>query len=188
MVSADNGVVKVDDTYYNQYEVQVSTEESYTVNIKASGTDDTLAKGSLYGFAPTGDDLYDNNKGFVNLSATKKYTDKDVTIDGTAYDASTVYVKEYDEADQLLTYYTAKGSKDSDGAFTNPTGVTTKAVADDVVITYVDVASDTAGDEIGINPFDSVSGYANVLILVDGDGVISHIVVESSGEGNVFKK
>ena len=162
IVSADKGVVKVDDTYYNQYEVQVSTEESYTVNIKASGSDDTLAKGSLYGFAPTGDDLYDNNTGFVNLSAGKKYTDQKVTIDGTAYDASTVYVKEYDEADQLLTYYTAKGSKDSDGAFTNPTGVTTKAVADDVVITYVDVVNDVAGDEIGINPFDAVSGYANV--------------------------
>ena len=59
-------------------------------------------------------------------------------------------------------------------------------MADDLVIVYVNVDKDTSGDEIGINSFDSVTGYLNAIILVNSDGVISHVVVETSGTDNVF--
>ncbi|HIY05918.1 MAG TPA: S-layer homology domain-containing protein, partial [Candidatus Evtepia faecigallinarum] len=186
IVSASNGVVEFDDVEYNQYTV-VSNETTYTVNIEENGgTDDSLTKGNIVAFAPTTDDLYDDNTGFVVLSAAKKYIDQKKNIDGTDYIVSTVWVKNYDESEALLSYYTAKGTKDGDGAYTAPTGLTTKAVADDVTIVYVDVDNDTAGDAINVNAFDAMTGYANAIILVDGDGVISHIVVETSNEANIF--
>ena len=43
-----------------------------------------------------------------------------------------------------------------------------------------------AGDEIGITSYNAQTGYANALILVNTDGVISHIVVETSGEGEIW--
>ena len=185
IVSASNGIVEFDDVEYNQY-VVTSNGDSYTVNIEDGASNDTLAKGDVVAFAPSSDNLYSDNTGFVVLSAAAAYTDQAKTIDGTSYTASTVYVKSYDESEGLLTYYTGKGTADGDGAYTNPTGITTKAVADDVTIVYVNVDGDTAGDEIGVSAFDAMTGYANVIILVDTDGVISHMVVETSNEGDVF--
>ena len=185
IVTADNGVVKYDDVAYNQF-VVASNDKTYTVNIEDGASNDTLTKGNVIAFAPSSDDRYNDNTGFVVLSNASEYTNSSKNIDGTSYTASTVYVKSYDESEQLLTYYTGKGSADSDGAYTNPTGVTTKAVADDVTIVYVDAKNDVAGDQIGVNAFDAMTGYSNVIILVNTDGVISHIVVETSNEANVF--
>ncbi|MGN8897919.1 S-layer homology domain-containing protein [Flavonifractor sp. HCP28S3_F3] len=185
IVTGDNGVVKFDDVAYNQYTV-ASNDKTYTVNIEDAASNDTLTKGNVVAFAPSSDDRYNNNTGFVVLSNASEYTDVVKTIDGTNYTTSTVYVKSYDESEKLLTYYTGKGVADGDGAYTNPTGVTTKAVADDVTIVYVNTKADTAGDQIGVGAFDAMTGYSNVIILVNSDGVISHIVVETSNEANVF--
>ena len=185
IVSASNGVVKFDDVAYNQY-VVASNGDNYTVNIEDGGSNDTLTKGNIVAFAPSSDDLYSDNTGFVVLSGTG-LENASKTIDGTSYTVSTIYVKSYDESEGLLTYYTKRGDKDSDGAYTSPEGITTKAVSDDATIVYVDVDNDAAGDEIGVNAFDSMSGYQNAMILVDTDGVISHIVVETSNTNHIYQ-
>ena len=105
-------------------------------------------------------------------------------MDGTTYTADVVAVKEYDESDKLLTYYTSTSGSASTG-YTG-SGITTKAVADDVTIVYVDVKNDAAGSEIGVNAFDGVTGKMNAIIVENSDHVITHIIVETSGEGNVY--
>ena len=178
IVTADNGTVKIDDDYYKQYTI-ASNSDTYTVNVKSG----TLTKGSIYGFAPASDNLYDNASELVVLSDASSYANTTKSIDGTAYSVSTVAVKEYNENDGLLSYYTA--TTGSAGNYTGSGSIYTKAVADDAVIVYVDVDNDTAGDEISINAFDGITGYLNAIIVVDDDEIVA-VIVETSGEANVY--
>ncbi len=181
IVTEDVGYVKIDDTGYNQYKIWAG--EEYTVNIEDGASNDTLAEGTIYGFAPSADDLYDDNTDFASVSKSDLSS---VTVDGSTYKADVVWVDSYDESEQLLTYFESAGSQDSDGVYPGATKVT-KAVADDVVITYVDVDNDAAGDEVGVETGRwAQTGYADAIIIMDDDGVITHIIVESSGEGNVY--
>ncbi|WP_417084259.1 S-layer homology domain-containing protein [Evtepia gabavorous] len=175
IVTDANGKVKVDDTYYNQY-IIASNDETYTVNVKLG----TLTEGKIVAFAPTTDNLYDTAGDFAVLS-NQSLTN--ITIDGSNYAADVVAVKDYDENDQLLTYYTS--TKKGNDTYVGE-NVTTKAVADDVTIVYVDVDNDTAGDEIGVPSFDGVTGYMNAIVVMDDDNVITHIIVETSGEANIY--
>ena len=43
---------------------------------------------------------------------------------------------------------------------------------------YVNRADKKAGDDIGINKYDEVNGYANAMIIVDSDGKIEGIIVD----------
>ena len=88
IVTADNGTVKIDDDYYKQYTI-ASNSDTYTVNVKSG----TLTKGSIYGFAPASDNLYDNASELVVLSDASSYANTTKSIDGTAYSVSTVAVK-----------------------------------------------------------------------------------------------
>ena len=189
IVSAKNDTVKVGDDTYNQYTV-TSNSQTYTVKIEVSGDDGTtVVKGNIVAFAPSSDELYDNDDDFEVLSndtAVTTLTDK--VIDGTTYEYATVLVKDYIEKDGLVTYCTAPGSPDVDGAYTSPTGGGTLALADDCVIVYVNVKDDTAGEETGITKFDAQTGKYNAIILVNSDNVISHIVLETSGKDDVFAK
>ena len=185
IVSASNGVVKIGDDYFNTYSV-VNNKETYTVQIQDGAANDTLTKGNVVAFAPSSDNQYDDNTGFIVLSANDVYADTAKTIDGTTYTVSTVYVKEYNESDKTLSYYTGKGTADGDGAYTAPTGLKTAGVDDDVVIYYVNADDDKAGDEIGVNEFNAQTGYANAIILVNSDSAVEYIVVETSDEANIF--
>ena len=180
IVSAVNGTVKIGDDFYTQYLV-ANNKQTYTVNI-ATGT---LTKGNVVAFAPTSDDKYDNASAFTVLSGSAK-TNATYTIDSDTYTVSTVLVKEHNEADSTLSFYTAKGTADGDGAYTAPTGLTAKGIKDNALIVYVDVDKNAAGDEIGITSYNAQTGYANALILMNSDGVITHIVVETSGEGDIW--
>ena len=183
IVTASNGVVEFDDVEYNQYTV-ASNGTNYTVNIERDGSGDTLTKGNIVAFAPTADEKYEDNTGFVVLSGSGM-DETAKTIDGTSYDVSTVYVKNYDEAEGLLTYYKNRGTA-VDGVYPGA-NIVTKAVSKDVTIIYVDIDNDTAGDEIGVNAFDGMSGKQNAMILEDNDNVITHIIVETSGEGHIYQ-
>ena len=185
IVSADNGKVKIGDDCFNKYSV-VNNKETYTVQIQDGEAHDTLTKGKVVAFAPSSDNQYDDNTGFIVLSADDVYTDTNKTIDGTTYAVSTVYVKEYNESDKTLSYYTGKGTADGDGAYTAPTGLKTAGVDDDVVIYYVNVDDNKAGDEIGVNEFNAQTGYANAIILVNSDSAVEYIVVETSDEADIF--
>ena len=85
-----------------------------------------------------------------------------------------LFVKEYDEAGQILSYYTGAGSV-SDGVYPG-TGLTTKAVDEDVQIVYVDAEDNTAGSEIGVNAFDGVTGKANVVVVFEDNNTSKPIV------------
>jgi ribosomal 50S subunit-recycling heat shock protein len=185
IVSDDYGQVKIGDDFFNKYSV-VNNKETYTVQIQDGADYDTLTKGNVVAFAPSSDNQYDDNTGFIVLSAKNVYTDTKKTIDGTTYTVSTVYVKEYNESDKTLSYYTGKGTADGDKAYTAPTGLKTAGVDDDVVIYYVNADDDKAGDEIGVNEFNAQTGYANAIILVNSDSAVEYIVVETSDEANIF--
>ena len=165
IVTGANGRVKIDDAYYYQYTV-ASNSDSYTINIPSNTV---IATGDLVSFEPTSDDTY------ANSDLTK--------ITGTA-----VYVKEYSESDGTLTYFT--GVTGSDGNYVGDTATqNTLALDDDCVIIYVDADGDAAGSEIGVNSFDSVTGYKNAAIVTKttSDGtVITAIFVETSNECDIL--
>ena len=160
-----NGRVKIDDSYYYQYNV-ASNSDSYTINIPGN---DVIAAGDLVSFEPTSDNTY------ANSDLTK--------ITGTA-----VYVKEYSESDGTLTYFTAVTGED--GNYTGDSATqNTLALDDDCAIIYVDADGDAAGSEIGVNGFDSVTGYKNAAIVTKttSDGtVITAIFVETSNECDIL--
>ena len=162
IVTANKGVVEIGEgEYYNQYTVWTGAES--TVNILASGKNDTLSVGDLVKYNPTSDNTYSDNTVFTRNGAI-----------GTK-----IYVKSYDESEKLLTYFTSVEKKD--GAYVGTGSAVTKAVADDVKIIYVNADGNKAGDEIGINAFDSINGYANAMIITDDDGIVTTVLVETSG-------
>ena len=176
IVSESNGTFEIDNTEYSRYTV-ASNDDNYIVNLKTG----SLTMGDIVAFAPSADEEYTVSD-FTVLSSDDAYTDEEKSIDGSTYTVSTVAIKNQPE-DDLLTYYTSTTGDDDSYTGENET---TKAVADDVVVTYVDVDNDAAGEEIGITGFDTVTGYLNAIIVVDGDGVICSIIIETSGEDNIF--
>ena len=161
MVTADNGTVKVDGNVYTSYTLW-TTDGEKTVNVKDGVK---LTVGNIYKYEPTADNTYGDV--FVDEVGTK------------------VAIKSYEEADKLLTYMTGRtGDKPENFSFANAT-TETKAVADDLTVLYLNCKDNEAGDEIGINSYDEVNKWYNALIITDTDGVITHIVIETSGEADV---
>ena len=164
IVTADNGIVKNDDTPYTVYTLW-TTDGEKTVNVKSG----TLDKGDLYKFEPTADGYYDTADTFKQNF-------------GTA-----VAIKDYNESEKLLTYYTTRTGSAAPNATWG--GETTKAVADDVKVLYVNQKDNKAGEEIGINTFDDVKDLFNAVIVMKGTtgddaNVISTIIIETSNEVN----
>lgn len=168
MIIADNGVVAIDEDEYRQFVVW--TGEEITINLDDADT--TLKAGDYVVF---------------DESTTATYSEDDVkaleTVSGTRT-VTNVAVKEYSSSDAILSYYTKVTLSGSvyEGAEAD---LKTAAMDDDAVIIYVDRDGKAAGDEIGVNPFDTSTGYANVKMVTDKDGVIIALLVETSGECNV---
>lgn len=168
IVTGGNGVVEIDSDYYNSYTVKNETD-SYTVYMDGS----TLSTGALVGFDKASDDIY---------------VASDVTVyTGTTFDATNglaVRVKSYSESDQTLTYYTTVSG--SAGAYVGGSP-TTVALDDDCIIAYVDADDDAAGENVGINAFDGITGYKNALLVKDSStSKVVAILVESSGDANIL--
>ncbi len=159
MVTADNGTVKVDDTPYTNYTLW-TTDGEKKVNVKTGGT---LTVGTIYKYEPTADETY-------------------ASTDFKAHGGTAVAIKNYDEADGLLTYLTERSGTAPDATFAK---TTTKAVSDEVTVLYVNCKDDVAGDEIGINTYDDITDLYNALIIVDSDEVITHIIIETSNEADI---
>jgi hypothetical protein len=114
-------------------------------------TKDTFAKGDFVYFDKSSDDLY-------------------AAGEVKALSGITAWIVEYEESDKVLTYTTSYGGTEI-----------AKAVDSDVQIVYVNKADNKAGDEIGVNKYDQVTGYANAIIKdVDSDGKIDVIIVDSN--------
>ena len=165
IVSTNGSRVHIDNNYYTRYTV-VSSEGTYTLNMSGSAT---LTKGDIVAFDPAADETY---------------AGKDVSV----LDSGAVYVKNYSESDNTLTYFTAK-ERDASGAYKGVASTQeTLALDKDCVITYVDADGDKAGTNIGIGAFDSVTGYKNALIVTKVDGgktVITAIIVETSNKCDI---
>ena len=165
IVTSYNGTVKIDSVAYYQYTV-ASNDETYTVNMN---TNEKIAKGNLVSFDPVGDSIY--------------AADDLTVVSGTA-----VYVKEYSEADGTLTYFTATKTE-NDSLIGDPATQTTLALDEDCAIVYVDADGDAAGSDIGVNGFDSVTGYKNAAVVtktVDDEQVIVAIFVETSNKCDIL--
>ncbi len=165
IVTAYVGRVNIDDTRYYQYTV-ASNDETYTVNLNVNTR---IAKGDLVSFDPVSDEIYGNT-------------------DVTPITSGAVYVKEYSETDGTLTFYTAKQGTAGDYEGVSSTQ-RTLALDDEAQIIYVNADGDAAGSDIGINPFDGVTGYKNAVIItdvVDGADVIQAIFVETSNECDIL--
>ena len=166
IVTGGGNTVKIGDEYYNRYTV-ANDQESYTVNLKTT----TLAKGNIVSFEKTADDCYGKDD-VVVLSNDKTF------VAGTAYVA---YVKEMDGED-VLSYYTDVEKQNN--AYVGKGNLTTYALDDDCQIVYVDQDNDAAGSNIGVNEFDSITGYANAIVVVKDKKIVA-IIVESSGEAAI---
>ncbi len=166
MVTADNGTIKIGDDNYYTYTMW-TTEGEKTVNVKVSDAAVKLNAGTIYKYEPTADNCYTNTASKVAFA----------TGFGT-----TIAVKNYDEAEGLLTYYTTKDTTPPPDA--KWSGETTKAVDEDLVVLYVDVDAKTAGAEIGINSYDDITDLYNAIIVLDDD-VITHIIVETSNKKDI---
>ncbi len=164
IVSSENGTVKVNDDTYTSYTVDVDESTQKTVLIEGDN-DSTLKEGDLVSFDVASDDIY------ATSAITVYYPESNHTATNNA---AAVFVKEYDEAGQILSYYTGAGSV-SDGVYPG-TGLTTKAVDEDVQIVYVDAEDNTAGSEIGVNAFDGVTGKANVVVVFEDNNISKPIV------------
>ena len=158
IVTGGGNTVKIDDEYYNRYTV-ANDQESFTVNLK----NDTLAKGDIVAFEKASDDCYTAG----DVIALKNGV---ASVDGTAYVA---YIDEMD-GDDVLSYYAQIGDKPA-------TQASTYALDDDCQIVYVDQDNDAAGSNIGVNEYDSITGYANAIVVVKEKKIVA-IIVESSGE------
>ena len=164
IVSSENGTVKVNDDTYTSYTVDVDESTQKTVLIEGDN-DSTLKEGDLVSFDVASDDIY------ATSDITVYYPESNHTATNNA---AAVFVKEYDEAGQILSYYTGAGSV-SDGVYPG-TGLTTKAVDEDVQIVYVDAEDNTARSEIGVNAFDGVTGKANVVVVFEDNNISKPIV------------
>ena len=121
-------------------------------------TTSTVAKGDIVSFDLSSDNIYGNGD-------VKVYTSSDAK-----------YIHELDK-DNVLSYYDTIGGS-----------MITKALDSDAQIVYVNQDKDKAGDDIGVNEYDSIDKYANAVVVVGTDGKIDAIIVESSGECNVVNK
>ena len=165
IVTGANGRVKIDDSYYYRYTV-ASNSETYTINIPGNTV---IATGDLVSFEPTSDNTYANS-------------------DLTKVTSTAVYVKEYSESDGTLTYFTAVTGSAGNYAG-DPATQSTLALDDDCAIIYVDADGDVAGSEVGVNGFDSVTGYKNAVVVTKNtsDGtVITAIFVETSNKCDIL--
>ena len=191
LVVADNGTTKIKGTAYNTYKVWTADGE-IDVNIKDAASNDTLNKGTIYGFVRTSDDTYANNTKFVEVSqnATVAGALTAITVPGDKdYRVMDILVKEYNEGDGIITFHTGKGVADGDGAYTHPTGTKTYAVDKDAKIVYVNLDKDIAGEEVGVNGYDVSTGKSNALIITADDSTkVLYIFVETTGKVDAFKK
>ena len=166
MVLSYDGKVGIGDTEYYQYTVWTNNGE-VTVNLEDKQADSFVA--SLVQFDEASDKIY----------ATADFK----AVDG---DSKVVAVNEYSESDRVLSYFTAL--EVSDGTYTGKdSSKKTVAVSKDLEVLYVNMKDKKAGEEIGINEFNSETGYANARIY-EVKGIVEKIVIETSGEADVEGK
>ena len=162
IVASVDGVVKVDNEYYNKYTIANSTGTKLAL-VKSG----TLAKGNIVTFDLAANDIYE-------MSAF-----------AVANTSSALWVKEYNESDKTLTVW--QNISGSQAAGYTGEDAKTYALDDKCTISYVNANDKKGGDEIGINSFDGVTGYRNVVLVEDATThKLTDIIVESSLSADIL--
>ncbi|MCI9403254.1 MAG: hypothetical protein HFF04_06245 [Oscillospiraceae bacterium] len=163
MVLSYDGKVGIGDTEYFQYTVWTNAGE-VTVNLETQDTSKVDA-GKLVQFDEASDKIYAAND-FKAITGS----------------STVVAVNEYSESDRVLSYFTAL--EVSDGTYSGKGTPTTVAVSKDLEVLYVNVKDKKAGEDIGINEFNSENGFANAMIYVV-DGIVEKVIIETSDKCSV---
>ncbi|MEL4860438.1 S-layer homology domain-containing protein [Pseudoflavonifractor phocaeensis] len=180
IVTGYNGTRTLNDDTYYQYTVAVGRDEDVVVNVDDAST---LAAGDLVMFDEATDTKYTGNDGVKNSTGDITHL---VTATGVAQAKSDIVaVKDYNESNRLLTYYTDLARPSVTGEFTGTMASIT--VDKDVKIVYVNAKDNEAGEEVGVGAFDASTGYANAVFHTDDDGIVDAILVETSGKANLDK-
>ena len=175
IVTGYAGTTKQDGTSYYEYTVK-NNEEEFTLLFTAKQADFT---GKLVSFEPVSDNVYSADD---ILIFAKPFTDGN-------YDLADVYVKELNEGDKTLTFFD-KINKVENSFEGDEYSQRTCALDDDCTIVYVNAEDGDLGRDIGVNGFDSVTGYKNAGIVTStdarGNKVIVAIFVETSNKTNIL--
>lgn len=163
IVSSYSGRIKINGSAYCQYVVG-SNEESYSVYLPTQ----VLKRGQLVSFDVRPDGCYKT---------------EDITI-YTPENSTVGCVKEYNESDEIITYYTEMFQ--ADGGIYEGKSANTVVISRECVIAYVNTDTDSVGAEIGVNAYDVTTGYKNVALVFDENNVAIAIFVETSGKGDIL--
>ena len=165
IVTTDGTTTTKDGDPYTMYTVWTGEETTVYVDgdqKDASGV--ALAKGKLVSFDPAADQTYTQDS-----NGTKDFTILDGTTNGVK-----IAVTDYSESDKTITF--ANGLQVQGNAYVE-ISKTTKALDDDAQIVYIDADNNKAGDSgVGITEFDGTTGYANALVVYDGNNANNKIV------------
>ena len=122
---------------------------------------------------------------YFDQASDNVYSDNDVkklgTDDTTNFLAA--YAKELD-SDKVLSYYTSV-TTETDGTHKGSGTPTNIALENDAKIVYVDKDNNKAGDDIGVNEFDKITGHKNIAVVKNSSGKIDAIIVETSNECDI---
>ena len=167
IVSSENGTTKVGDDTYTSYTVQVDDVRDNDKTVLIEGANDTTMKeGDLVAFDLASDDVYSSK----DVKVYARMGEKDLALN---HAATAVFADEYDEAGQILTYFTGTANDNNE---IKGTGATTKAVDKDVKIIYVDAGDDVASSDVGISEFDNVTAKKNIVLVFDEDNASKSVV------------
>ena len=175
IVTGYNGITRQDGTSYYEYTVK-NNEEEFTLLFTAKQEKFT---GKLVSFEPVSDNVYSAEDILV---FAKPFEDDN-------YDLTDVYVKEFNEGDKTLTFFD-KINKVENSFEGDEDSQRTYALDDRCAIVYVNAEDGALGRDIGVNAFDSVTGYRNAAIVTStdtkGNKVIVAIFVETSNKTNIL--
>ena len=175
IVTGYNGITRQNGTSYYEYTVK-NNEEEFTLLFTAKQADFT---GKLVSFEPVSDNVYSADD---ILIFAKPFADDN-------YDLADVYVKELNEGDKTLTFFD-KINKVENSFEGDEYSQRTYALDDRCAIVYVNAEDGALGRDIGVNAFDSVTGYRNAAIVTTtdarGNRVIVAIFVETSNKTNIL--
>ncbi|WP_158574702.1 S-layer homology domain-containing protein [Butyricicoccus sp. AM05-1] len=162
IITTDGTTTTKDGDPYTMYTIWTGEETVVYVD----GDQNGLAKGKLVSFDPSADQTYTQDS-----NGTKDFT----ILDGSAIGKGVkIAVTDYSESDKTITF--ANGLKVEGNAYVE-ISKTTKALDDDAQIVYIDADNNKAGDSgVGITEFDGTTGYANALIVYDGNNASNKIV------------
>ena len=137
----------------------------------------TIARDAIVWFEPTSDNTYNDEDIHVIDKDTTKADNNDVVLG---------YVESWESKDGLLTVAHDLTEDGGRWKVNEDAGRGTYATDNDTKIYYVDVENHTGVESGSITKFDSITGYNNVLVVVDDKTAVA-IIVEVGGGKDLIK-